>query len=900
MADGSIRIETTLDNSSLKQQVKELEKELKNIQKEQAKTEAQAGQARAKYDAEREFDSQFPEEFSHREDIDARAAKELDPIIAKQEELNQKEQEYLAKLDAAKAKLAEQANIADASKQVDLDVKAESSVSKIKTQEQYNSLLEQTKEKMAAIEAAAEREAAKRGLSTEQILAANEQYQKLSDTMDMLKAKAGEFGDKGKDAGKKTGDGLKKAKNEAKGLGDEVTKGVKKLGAMSLAIFGIRGAYRAVRMAASEYLSTNEELAGQVEAMKSVFAQVLGPAIEFVINLLLKAISVVNAFVYALTGINFIARANEAALKKQATAAASANSTAGFDEQTKLSDGAGGSGGSAVATLPDGSNMDISFLDPVVNAFKKFSDDMKPFMSTVGDALKWLYDEVLVPLGEWVATSFLPVGLELISSAFGALNEVLIALEPMAEWLWDNFLRPIAEWTGGAIIDILSTLADLLDGFATWVSENQGAVEGITIVVGAFMAVWAITDLIMWIDAAGGIIGVLKLIRGEVVKNTIAKLADKAEDIAIIALYAKDYIVAFVGVIAKLAMSTAAWVANTAAKAASTAAEWLQIAATTAWNVICTVATALTTAFGAAIAFLTSPIGLVILAIAALIAIVVLIITYWDEISAAAVKCWEWIKETWNKVAEWFDTNVIQPVIGFFRAAGEAIGAAFVAAWEWIKETWNKVAAWFDENIVKPVAKFFVGMWDGLINGAKVAWDGIKNVFSKVGSFFTDIFKKAWEGVKNVFSVGGKIFDGIKDGIVTAFKVVVNGIITGINKVVKVPFEGLNGILNTIHGIEIAGIQPFSWLTWRAPIPQLPKLARGGIVNRPGRGVPAIIGEAGSEAILPLENNTEWMDILADKIGGGTITIPITLDGKRIATYIVDIQKKKAFAMNGA
>ena len=79
----------------------------------------------------------------------------------------------------------------------------------------------------------------------------------------------------------------------------------------------------------------------------------------------------------------------------------------------------------------------------------------------------------------------------------------------------------------------------------------------------------------------------------------------------------------------------------------------------------------------------------------------------------------------------------------------------------------------------------------------------------------------------------------------------------------------------------------------------LPKLAVGGIVNRPGRGVPAIIGEAGAEAVLPLENNTEWMDVLAEKIGGD-VTIPIYLDGKKIATYVVDIQKKKAFAMNGA
>ena len=79
----------------------------------------------------------------------------------------------------------------------------------------------------------------------------------------------------------------------------------------------------------------------------------------------------------------------------------------------------------------------------------------------------------------------------------------------------------------------------------------------------------------------------------------------------------------------------------------------------------------------------------------------------------------------------------------------------------------------------------------------------------------------------------------------------------------------------------------------------LPKLATGGIVNRPGKGVHAIVGEAGAEAVLPLENNTEWMDMLAEKIGGN-VTIPIYMDGKKIATYVVDIQKKRAFAMNGA
>ena len=82
----------------------------------------------------------------------------------------------------------------------------------------------------------------------------------------------------------------------------------------------------------------------------------------------------------------------------------------------------------------------------------------------------------------------------------------------------------------------------------------------------------------------------------------------------------------------------------------------------------------------------------------------------------------------------------------------------------------------------------------------------------------------------------------------------------------------------------------------------MPKLARGGIVNNPGRGVPVIAGEAGKEAILPLDNNTEWMDTLAEKINGGAgrIVIPIYLSGRKIAEEVIDLTKQRNFATNGA
>ena len=196
--------------------------------------------------------------------------------------------------------------------------------------------------------------------------------------------------------------------------------------------------------------------------------------------------------------------------------------------------------------------------------------------------------------------------------------------------------------------------------------------------------------------------------------------------------------------------------------------------------------------------------------------------------------------------------------IGLVVAAVAGLVAAFVVLW-------NKCDAFreFWINLWHGLTNVAKSAWQGLTDGAKSAWQGVKNTFSTVATFFSDIFGKAWAGVKKVFSTGGKIFDGIKDGIVKAFKTVVNAIIAGINKVVKLPFEGLNGILDKLSALSIAGVKPFDWLTWRAPIPQLPELAKGGVVRK---ATTAIIGEDGAEAVVPLEKNTGWIKKLAVEI----------------------------------
>lgn len=222
---------------------------------------------------------------------------------------------------------------------------------------------------------------------------------------------------------------------------------------------------------------------------------------------------------------------------------------------------------------------------------------------------------------------------------------------------------------------------------------------------------------------------------------------------------------------------------------------------------------------------------------------------------------WQDIKDIANSVADWF-VQAWTDIKNFFVDTWNSIKEKASNTWDGIKNVFSTVGNWFHDKVISPVGDFFSGMWGKLKSGAKNAWDGIKNVFSTVAQFFGDIFSKAWKKVKDIFSTGGKIFDGIKDGIVNAFKAIVNAIISGINRVIAIPFNGINWALNKIRNVSIFGLKPFDWI-YTISVPQIPRLAKGGITNG---ATLAEIGEAGREMVLPLESNTQWMDLLADKI----------------------------------
>ncbi len=217
--------------------------------------------------------------------------------------------------------------------------------------------------------------------------------------------------------------------------------------------------------------------------------------------------------------------------------------------------------------------------------------------------------------------------------------------------------------------------------------------------------------------------------------------------------------------------------------------------------------------------------------------------SWWTSISS-------WGTTTKEKFNTWAG-GIWSGIKGNFTNAPTWFKTQFDSAWINIKTSFSEVKSWFQSK-----------------------YNDITGIFSGIPTWFKNKFTEAWTNVKNVFSTGGKIFDGIKDGIAETFKTVVNGLINGINRIIKSPFEKINSMLNTIRDVSVLGVKPFKALWSNNPlsIPQIPALANGGYVgaNQPQL---AMIGDNKREGeIVSPESKFQEMLNAAAQLSGGGIT----------------------------
>ena len=163
----------------------------------------------------------------------------------------------------------------------------------------------------------------------------------------------------------------------------------------------------------------------------------------------------------------------------------------------------------------------------------------------------------------------------------------------------------------------------------------------------------------------------------------------------------------------------------------------------------------------------------------------------------------------------------------------------FQVAWEDIKTSWKRTLNWFLDDALPAF-----GTW--CKNMGNTVKDFVNN---KIAPWFTT---SKWKSIAS----------GVTNGLTSGFKSAINGVIGMVNKFVN----WLNSRLRiSIPAIEIPGVgKVFDGYNKQLfNLNSIPYLAKGGVIDQP---TIAMIGEAGKEAVVPLENNTGWMATVAKGI----------------------------------
>ena len=460
---------------------------------------------------------------------------------------------------------------------------------------------------------------------------------------------------------------------------------------------------------------------------------------------------------------------------------------------------------------------------PLLNSINALLVALQPLTKNIGDGLEWLWKNILLPIAGWTITDALPSFLNMIASALNALNAVIELLKPLWDWFWNNVLKPVGIWTGQAFIDAMNKITDLLNQFSDWCSNNKAVVRGITEAVALFFAAWTGIEILSFIQQSGGLISTLGMIKDAIVGCTLAKLADKAETIALTAMYAKDFVVSLASGTAELIKQAAQFVINTGLKIADTAAQVAMTAATLAWNAVCVIATGLTTALGVAIGFLTSPIGLAIVAITAIIAAGVLLYKNWDVVKNKATELCDAVKVRFQQLSTWISSVFARDWSKQFGIIGDYMNG-------WTKNI---------KNIIDSIKQIFNGM------------------VTFVSSVLSGNWRRAWEGIKQIFS-------GIWNTMASVIKSPVNLIISFMNAMLRGFQRMQNGFASAMNHMNI----------------RLPKWLQkftgwSSVGFNIGYWSPNYIPYLAKGAVIP--PNKEFMAVLGDQKNGNNIEAPESL-----------------------
>lgn len=702
-------------------------------------------------------------------------------------------------------------------------------VSKIKNAEQYEATLEKVKAKMQTIEQETAKLAAKKGIDGSDALNANREYQKLKKQYDALIAGADKFKRSSKG-------GFDAAADGAKSLGSSMKSAIKTMTKYTLAIFGARSGFYAVKNAIRQVLSDNEELNNTVTAMKGAFANALAPVIERVVYWLKYAFAYLNLFVKVLTGVDMAAQYNAKAINKQteatkknAKATKEANAQlAAFDEKNVQS----ANNQNATDTGAENSAALLDLPDVSGGKFEQICENIKAHLNELMIIAGWAMigiGLILLALGQY------PIGIACLIAG------IVFEAKALGNW---NQLSDEAQKMISAIMGIAGA-AFLALGIILCIAQ-QYPVGIALIVLGVAMIATAIA--LNW----------------DGIKAKIDVMLDKIKQVIM-----KSFLIVLGVILCATGVGMPLGIALIVEGIKAIRSE-----ETLDWEAIKThIETALTKVKNIITGILMMVVGVLLCCSGVGIPLGVgLIIEGVRAIKSDEALDWEKMKNeiqvTMDKVKMYL-LNAGAIVVGILLCATGVslpLGLALILSGIKAFKTGETINS------------------DLILNTVKDTWARIKNFWNAHIGY---VFKPEWWTNK---------FNCIKQGMKNALNGVITIVENTINRVV--------GALNSFS-IKIPNWVPTyggSSLGFNIPYAHLPRLAKGGIVNNPGRGQAVIAGEAGAEAILPLQNNTEWMDMLVDKVADRVsmnVVNRITIDGKDVNSSNKKYDSRFAFATNG-
>lgn len=583
--------------------------------------------------------------------------------------------------------------------------------------------------------------------------------------------------------------------NNIKGMGTGVKNGLGHILKYAMALFSLRSVYSVLSSCAQSWLSSQnagaKQLSANINYMKYAMGSAFAPVIQYVTGLVYQLMKAIQSVIYALFRVNIFAKASASSYVSMAGSAKKAKEEskqlAGIhDEINNVQTNDNSSSGSGGGTSP---SFDLSGID----------NQMSPLAQKLFDFFRPLVD------------SWNKYGEQVITASKNAISGIGQAVGAM----WGSVETLFTNGTIYSIIaNILNSIGQIGRAWANaWNNDNNGTeiIQGIANIINDLTV--AILNLVSSTGFQSFLDGILSAFSGIVqfMEPVISGFIQMSEVIIEIAMSTIGDLLTLIGN-ALQGIGQNEMAVNILKAIGEVIA--IVVAGIIAWNTVQMVLNGLMGLF----TILTSPIILIILGIVAAITAIILVIQNWGIIL-------EWLGNIWNAIVD-FIVGVVTKWIEFQKAKFEFLKniviTVFTAVKNFIVNVWN--------GIVNTIANVWNTIVTKVKEGVSGAWNAITSVFGNIGNWFRDKFSQAWQAVKNVFSSGGRIFDGIREGILSGLKSIVNAIIDGINKVIAIPFNGLNAALRTIKNVNIMGLSPFGWIS-TISVPQIPRLAKGGVLT---------------------------------------------------------------------